>query len=226
MSQKKKNVKLDDLAPGDIIRALITDEKLPDEKREHCFVVLGYVQPKDPNAKRHRMCVPACSFSSSIPRKENECYVDIEKGVVPVGIFDNETDITLLRLGRPKCVESYQLMGKRGTLIQYSDLWEEVCNKVHTVYGLDMQNFNHVCDCNCLEKNDLNLEYCSQDLYYLSNKKCQDSTAETCKVCSCCGYNFENISCDFEECPVCHDNLYIVFISRDGGMTYLYEDQI
>ena len=163
------------------------------------------------------MCVPSCSFSSKIPKKEDECYVFVDQGVIPPGIFDETTEVSLLRLGRPKCIESYQYKEYRGTLTQFPALWQEVCYKVHTIYGLNMENFRQVCDCNCLNENQITLEYCSQDLHYLYSRKCKNPEVPYCKLCSCCGYNFDNMDCTYEKCPNCNDNTYIIHLNNQTG---------
>lgn len=220
MSRKRKKKRLDELVPGDLIEAKIVDENLPKDKRLHKFIVLGYSRPKDGSGKRHKICVPSCSFSSKKPKTTTECFIEIDKGVIPKDLFDKETDITLLRIGKPKCVEAYFYDDYVGSLSANPKFWEEICQKVGDFYGLDLSTFSDVCDCKCLEEENIELNYCSQDMYYLTNYKCKDPINGCCKLCSCCGHQFDNVISEFEVCYECNDNSFVIFI-EDNDFNYI-----
>lgn len=194
MSQKRKIKSLEELEAGDIVNAIITNEDIPTEKRNHRFVILGSSRPKSGGQKRHKICVPACSFSSSFPKVPNEDYIYVERDTIPPGLFDISKDITLLRIGRLLCIEKYQYIEYCGSLKNIQSLWYEIYLKLNAKYGVLLDNFEDVCDCKCLEENALELEYCSQDIYYLLHNKCKDQKTGCIKLCGCCGYNFTNLS--------------------------------
>lgn len=88
---------------------------------------------------------------------------------------------------------------------------------MHSELGLTITEFEEVCDCDCLEEHDISPQYCSQDQYYLLREKCKDSGVDECKLCSCCGHNFEEVAYEYTKCPVCKDNVYVLFINNKSG---------
>lgn len=215
----------DKLQEGDLVRALITDEGLSDHKREHCFILIGAPQPKHKGKKRHRICIPACSFSSSFPLKEDEQYIDIAKYSIPPTLFNQQKENTILRIAKPKCIEKYQYRGFTLNLKSFPEFWVEICSKVHSFYTGELQILNNTCDCECFKESEIESGFCDQDIDFLQDKYCKCEPSMTCKICSCCGYLFDNLEQSFEICPKCHDNLYVEILNGVNSPMYFQPDQ-
>jgi len=211
-----------ELKEGDLIRALITDEKINKKNREHCFIIFNPHQIKDDSKKRHRICIPACSFSSKFPKSDNEIYIEIDPNLIPIELFNDRKENTILRIGKPKCVEKYQFREYKTNLKAFPHLWKEICEKVFKSFPEDLGILNSVCDCDCLVNNKIDAGYCEQDIPYLydqnSNKIC-----EKIKLCSCCRYKFDTFNYYFEDCPKCKDNTHIIIIGKDGNNCCIYK---
>jgi len=209
------------LQEGDLIRALITDEKLAKTKRAHCFIIFNTHIVKNESKKRHRICIPACSFSSKIPKNQNEVFIELDPTIVPLDLFNEQKGSTILRIGKPKCIEKYQFIEYRTNLKQYPEFWANICNKVFEYFPEDLGILNTVCDCNCLEDNEIEAGYCEQDEKFIIDRFCLKK-GEQQKLCSCCGYRFEEFNYDFKICPKCNDNVYIIIIEENGSSTFVY----
>jgi len=209
-----------DLKEGDLIRALITDEGLKGKQREHCFIIFNEHKIKDASKKRHRICIPACSLSSKFPKCDGEIYIEINTDLIPPNLFNESKDQTLLRIGRPKCVERYQFKEYRTNLKAYPEFWKEICEKVQVAFPEDLGGFDAVCDCQCLVDNDIDVGYCEQEETYLISKHCE-MPHESKKICSACGFEFNNLHHEFELCQVCCNNNHVIIIDTRGCEFYI-----
>lgn len=214
-------MKYEDLREGDLIRALITDEKLSKNKREHCFIIFNEHRAKDESKKRHRICIPACSFSSKFPKCENETYIEINTDLVPADLFNEKKENTILRVGKPKCVERYQFKEYKTNLKAYPEFWKELCQKVNEAFPDDLGDFDSVCDCECLVDNEIEAGYCEQDECYIIDEYCPPES-EPKKLCACCCYEFENFNFDFELCPVCCQNSHVIIVDNQGCQSFIH----
>lgn len=224
MPLRKKHMKYEDLKEGDLIRALITDEKLSKNKREHCFIIFNEHRAKDETKKRHRICIPACSFSSKFPKCDDETYIEIDTDLIPPNLFNEQKENTILRVGKPKCVERYQFKEYKTNLKSYPEFWKELCEKVNGAFPEDLGDFDSVCDCQCLVDNEIEAGYCEQDECFLVEEICKEETQPK-KLCSCCGFKFPQFDHKFTICPNCNDNVYIIIIDNNGCECFIHNPE-
>jgi len=211
-----------DLQEGDLVRALITDEGLPDHKREHSFILISPPHIKDPGKRRHRICIPACSFSSKIPGGQDKHFLDITSFSIPPDLFDEVKENTILRISEPKCIEKYQYRGYKKNLKEYPEFWKAICQIIHEFYSGNLKALKETCDCECFVNNEIIPGYCNQDDAYLQEVICQSDETVTCKICPCCTFQFDNIEHSYELCPRCEGNYVVELINGAGRGIFIF----
>ncbi len=207
--------KLEDYEPGDVIRGTFYVKSVRKKKREHCLIVLNNSQPVS-DSKSHKLCVPACSFSSKVPQGDNRPCLDLSDYALPEDFFDSQKPVTVLRFAEPQCLKAFEVKEYKGNLINYGSLWEDLCALMNQEYPDHMDKMQEVCSCNCLQENDIHLGYCDQDHSTYDN----DSNA----VCSCCGHTIVDTDC-FTQCPICCNTCFVTIVSSTGeSIEILYPD--
>lgn len=212
----------DDLVEGDIIRAKISISKKKRKGknicRVHTFIVLNSPQPKS-KGKRHKVCVPACSFSSTYPKGQNQYCIDLNDHNVPKGFFGEKKEKSILRISEPKCLNKFEYEGHINDINSYPGLLNDICNKVDTFFGGKLQEYETICDCECLKNNNVEIEYCEQDHQYLSELNSEALNSTIALVCSCCGNILESEECKFINCSSCNDNIFVIWRNNATDQT-------
>lgn len=218
MRNKKK---LEEYVAGDVIRAVINHKKVEKGQREHCFIVLNNPRAKS-EKKQHILCVPSCSFSSKPTMCSDKKCLNLSSYGLPDEFFNKKKDTSYLRFSEPTCLERYQIKEHITNLKSYPKLWQDICELMNQHYGDEIEMLEDACNCSCLDENEIQVTFCTQDEDFLLAINSKIGDHKNCLVCSCCFSIIESDSfgCDFKLCPNCEDNLYVTYVDNEKGERY------
>lgn len=204
----KGKIKLEELSAGDVIRGTFYDKNVRKRKREHCFIVLDSSRSTTDNVT-HKTCVPACTFSSKPPTKEDLPYLDLRQFSLPEEFFKckKKNNASYLRFSEPHCLKAFEVKQKIGNLKEYENLWSKICSLMNQTYPNEIHQLEKTCTCTCLEENSINVAYCEQDQI--------EGNGQCCAICSCCGNEMDEVE-EFIKCPMCKDNTILTVVNETG----------
>ena len=198
--------KLDEYEPGDVIRGTFYIKNVPKKHREHTLIIINVSQQMQRGAS-HISCVPACSFSSKVPKGDKSPCLDLSNYSIPDDFFDSIKPVTVLRFSEPQCLKAFEVKEFRGNLGDYDNLWGDICNLMNREFPHHVSLMQQVCDCDCLEEQNIQVGYCHQDEQVFSF----DNNA----ICSCCGSAMGDTAV-YVECSECRNNEFVTIVDKNG----------
>jgi len=214
----------DDLETGDIIRSKLASPKKSRKRKkgsskiEHTFIVLEI--PQKSGSRDHKICVPACCFTSQPPTAQESLFIDLTEYDVPENFFFNKKGNCYLRLSEPSCLKRFEYIGHIGSLDLHSQLWGAICTLVHQSYNGVLIEFHSVCDCELLTYHCIPNGLCEEDSY----EYCEifDHPGVSCIVCSCCGEFIAHPVEEYVVCPNCNQNRFVIIHDGFGNSCECY----